>query len=77
MDEGEPRRPNPATATSATDPFERAKRSFVGACALIAGGLAIAGSVERVTGGVILLAGWLLAVSSLHRLGRTGSDRRA
>jgi hypothetical protein len=56
-------------------PFESAKRLLLLACAAIAGGLAIAGSVDRSTGGVIVLIGWLLGVGSLHRLGRTGSDR--
>ena len=41
----------------------------------IVGGLAIAGSVDRATGGVILLAGWLIGVAALHRLGRAGSER--
>ncbi|MBX3263267.1 MAG: hypothetical protein KIS78_17195 [Labilithrix sp.] len=56
-------------------PFDRAKRHLVLACAAIAGGLAIAGSVDRSTGGVLVLIGWLGGVVSLHRLGRTGSDR--
>jgi len=59
----------------APTPFERAKKHLVFACASIAGGLAIAGSVDRTTGGVLVLIGWLAGVATLHRLGRTGSDR--
>lgn len=55
--------------------FERAKRHLLGACAAIGGGLAVAGTVDRTAGGVLVLVGWLAAVVSLHRLGRTGSDR--
>jgi hypothetical protein len=46
---------------------------FVGACATIVLGLAIAGSVDRATGGVILLIGWVAGVATLHKLGRSGS----
>ena len=41
----------------------------------VAGGLAIAGSVERTAGGAIVLGAWVLGVASLHRLGRAGSSR--
>lgn len=54
--------------------FEAAKRRLVISCAAIAGGLAIAGSVERTTGGVLVLVGWLSAVAALHRLGRAGAE---
>ena len=57
-------------AASSPDGFEKAKKLLVLACAAIAGGLAIAGSIDRSTGGVVLLVGWLLGVASLHRLGR-------
>ncbi len=58
------------------DAFERGKRLLVIACAAIVGGLAVAGSIDRATGGVVLLAGWLSGVAALHRLGRAGSDRK-
>jgi hypothetical protein len=59
------------------DAFERGKRLLLLACAAIAGGLAIAGTMDRSTGGVVLLAGWGIAVAALHRLGRAGSVRPA
>ncbi len=64
-----------ASPGSRDAPFERAKRQLLLACLAIGGGLAVAGSLDRTTGGVILLVGWLAGVASLHRLGRTGSDR--
>jgi hypothetical protein len=57
------------------DTFERGKRLLVLACGAIIGGLAVAGSVDRATGGVILLAGWLMGLAALHRVGRSGPDR--
>lgn len=56
--------------------YAKAKRLFVIAAVGIAGGLAISGSVDRTTGGVLLLAGWIAGIAALHRLGRTGSERR-
>ena len=55
--------------------FDRAKRLLTLAAIGITGGLAIAGSVERTAGGVILLAGWAIGIIALHRLGRAGSVR--
>ena len=55
--------------------YARAKRVYLGAAVGIAAGLAIAGSVDQATGGVIVVASWALAVYALHRLGRTGSSR--
>jgi hypothetical protein len=52
--------------------FELSKRHLVTACATIAAGLAVAGSIHPTAGGILLLAGWGLAVHSLHRLGRAG-----
>lgn len=56
--------------------YAKAKRLFVIATAAIAGGLAVAGSIDRTTGGVLLLAGWIGGIAALHRLGRAGSERR-
>lgn len=53
--------------------YDRAKLRFVAACAAIAGGLLIAGTLDRTTGGVILVIGWIAGVATLHRLGRAGS----
>jgi hypothetical protein len=58
------------------DPFERAKLPLVIAAVGIAGGLAIAGSVERTVGGAAVVAAWVLGVAALHRLGRAGSAPR-
>ena len=61
------------------EPFERAKLPMILAAVGVAGGLAIAGSVERTAGGAIVLGAWVLGIASLHRLGRAGSvnDRHA
>ncbi len=71
------REPDAASSSTRSPslPFERAKRHLLFACAAIGAGLAIAGSVDRTTGGVLVLIGWLAAIVALHRLGRTGSDR--
>jgi hypothetical protein len=55
------------------EPFERAKLPMILAAVGVAGGLAIAGSVERTAGGAIVLGAWVLGIASLHRLGRAGS----
>ncbi len=54
-------------------PYDQAKLRFVLACAAIAGGLAIAGTLERTTGGVILVICWISSVATLDRLGRSGT----
>lgn len=56
--------------------YEATKRRYVFAAMAIAAGLAVAGSVDRATGGVILLVGWIAGIFGLHRLGRAGSVRR-
>ena len=68
-------RPSSSSGAAAPSPFEQAKRHLLLACGAIGGGLAIAGTLDRTTGGVLVLVGWLASIVSLHRLGRTGSDR--
>ena len=58
------------------DFYEKTKRRYLGAAALVILGLAVAGSVDRSTGGVILLVGWIAGILGLHRLGRAGSAPR-
>jgi hypothetical protein len=53
----------------------RSKRLLLVACGLVAAGLAVAGTVDPTTGGVILVVGWLAGVGALHRLGRAGSRK--
>jgi hypothetical protein len=55
--------------------FAKAKLHMVYAAILLAGGLAIAGALDRTTGGVIVLVSWLVGIAALHRLGRAGSER--
>ena len=57
--------------------WEKTKRLYLGAAALIVVGLGVAGSFDRATGGVLLLAGWIAGVMGLHRMGRAGSVRRS
>src|SRR4051812_14665329 len=54
------------------EPFERAKLPMVLAALGVAGGLAVAGSVNQTMGGAIVLGAWVLGVGALHRLGRAG-----
>lgn len=62
--------------SSKAEPFERAKLPMILAAVGVAGGLAIAGSVDQRSGGAIVLAAWVLGIASLHRLGRAGSMSR-
>ncbi len=55
--------------------YAGAKRIYLAAAVGTAVGLAIAGSIDQATGGVIVVASWALGVYALHRLGRTGSTR--
>jgi hypothetical protein len=72
------------------EPFERAKLPMVLAAVGIVAGLAISGSLDRTParagdpapavpfGGAVVLAGWVVGIAALHRLGRAGSmDRSA
>jgi hypothetical protein len=56
--------------------YEATKRRYLGAIALVTLGLAVAGTLDRTVGGLILLAGWIAAIMGLHRLGRAGSRPR-
>jgi hypothetical protein len=58
------------------DAFDRARRMLVASAGVMALGLAIAGSIDRTAGGAIVVGAWVLAIASLHRLGRAGSARR-
>ena len=55
--------------------FDRAKLPMVLAAVGVAGGLAIAGSIDRTAGGAIVLGAWVIGIVALHRLGRAGSAR--
>lgn len=46
------------------------KRLFLSAATAIALGLAVSGTVDRTTGGVLLLGGLITSLVALHRLGR-------
>jgi hypothetical protein len=59
--------------TDAEDEYAKARRTYVSAVVAIAGGLAIAGTVDRSFGGAVVLAGWVMCVWALHRLGRAGA----
>lgn len=56
--------------------YEKTKRHYLIAIVLVTLGLAVAGSVDRATGGVLLLVGWAAGIMGLHRLGRAGSRPR-
>jgi len=70
-----------AAVTSRESPsdvaFAGARKILVYAAAALALGLAVAGALDRTTGGVIVLASWLGGIGALHRLGRAGSERQA
>lgn len=63
----------PAASKSIPSGYDSAKLRFVAACGCIVAGLGVAGSVDRATGGVLVLIGWIAGVATLHRLGRAGS----
>jgi hypothetical protein len=61
-----------------SDPtFDRARLPMVLAAVGLAGGLAMAGSIERTAGGAIILGAWAVGIVALHRLGRAGSQPAA
>lgn len=53
--------------------FERTRVLFLAAAVGVAVGLAVAGTVDKTAGGVIVVAAWVFGVASLHRLGRAAS----
>ena len=53
----------------------RARRLLAMALAVTAIGIAIAGTMDRTAGGVLVVAGWLALIASLHAFGRAGSTR--
>ena len=53
--------------------FGRARLLFLMAAVGVAAGLAVAGSIDKTAGGVIVVASWVFGVASLHRLGRAAS----
>ena len=50
-----------------------ARRALAVATLVTAGGLAVAGTVDRTLGGVITVAGWVVLVFALHALGRAAA----
>jgi hypothetical protein len=75
-DEGVGTRDDQVKVADPDGAFDRAKLPMVIAAVGLAVGLAIAGSVERTTGGAVVLGAWVLGIGALHRLGRAGSVRR-
>jgi energy-converting hydrogenase Eha subunit C len=53
----------------------RARSSIVVAAATSILGVAVAGTVSRTAGGVLLVLGWLAFVYAIHSFGRAGSER--
>ena len=53
--------------------FGRARVLFLAASIGVAAGLAVAGTIDKTAGGVIVVAAWVFGVASLHRLGRVAS----
>ena len=66
---------SPASDASSDAGFARAKLPMLVAIGLVSLGLAIAGTLDKTVGGVLVVAAWALGVVALHRLGRAGSYR--
>jgi hypothetical protein len=62
------------TAERAESAEGRARTSLVVAAGASVVGVAVAGTVSREVGGVILVLGWLVFVYALHSFGRAGSE---
>jgi hypothetical protein len=52
--------------------FKRNKRLLLISATGIAIGLALSSSFDRMAGGVLLLASWVMGIVALHSLGRSG-----
>jgi hypothetical protein len=52
----------------------RARRWLGVAASVVSLGVAVAGTVSRGAGGLILIAGWVVFVAGLHMFGRTGTE---
>ena len=65
----------PETTNAAEAGFARAKLPMLAALGLVSVGLAVAGTLDKTVGGVLVVSAWALGVVALHRLGRAGSHR--
>jgi len=65
-----------AAAASERD-LARVRGALVLGAAAVAGGIALAGSVDRRAGGALVVAAWLLLAWAIHRYGRLSSARRS
>lgn len=63
---------SPSSTPALPEAFRAARTQLILGAGVVAAGLAIAGTVDRGIGGVVLLVGWLLAMAGLHRVGRAG-----
>ena len=70
---GEPSSTGTSSRSSNRSPELRARRLLAWGAVLTAVGIAIAGSIERSAGGVIVVVGWALVVYGIHAFGRAGS----
>jgi hypothetical protein len=49
---------------------DRARSLVLFGALVVAGGVAVAGTVSQTAGGVLVVGGWLLLVWAIHRFGR-------
>ncbi|MDB4996845.1 MAG: hypothetical protein JWM74_4277 [Myxococcaceae bacterium] len=52
---------------------QRARRLLVVGSVVTTLGIAIAGTVERTAGGIVVVVGWALVIYGIHAFGRAGS----
>jgi hypothetical protein len=55
--------------------LRRARWLLLGGAVAVVAGIAIAGTVSRTWGGVVLVTGWLVLTGGIHAFGRSGEDR--